>query len=111
MIESGLNVRSDSRNSINMQLVANRHHRDDDHDDEDEDVEDKPIIRDIDLHSVRHLFVLIFMCYCLTFILMIMEHIMYKITPKRLNDYRRLSRRSTNHFLIFINHDRIVNSW
>ena len=76
MVESGLNVRSEVRNSYNMKLVVSRYNTDDYHDENDDDG-DIDILRDIDLHSVRHLFVLISMSYCLTVILEILTIIHY----------------------------------
>ena len=98
MIESGLNIRSEARILYNMQLIGSRHETDvnDNVDDEDQD---KEVLRDIDFHSVRHLFVLISMCYSLTLILSIFEQILFKLTHRHLPD--NMIRRRT----------RINNAW
>ena len=82
MIESGLNIRSEARIMCYLQLIGSRHETDvnDNNDDK-----DKEILREIDLHSVRHLFVLISRCYCLALIFSILEQILYKVTNKLLS--------------------------
>ena len=92
MIESGLNVRSEARFMCNMQMIGSRHetnyHQNVNND-------DKEVLRDIDFHSVRDLFVLISMCYSLTLILLIFEQILYKLTHKPLSDNKIRTRSRT----------------
>ena len=77
MIESGLNVRSEARIICKMELIGRQHEINDD-----DDNEDKEVLREIDLHSIRHLFVLISMCYCIAFIFSLFEPILYMITHR-----------------------------
>ena len=70
-----------------MKLIGRRHETDDDDYDDNED-ENKQVLREIDFHSVRDLFVLISMCYYLIFILSIFEKILYKLTQRFLPDNR-----------------------
>ena len=107
MVESGLNLRFEDRYLHNLRLLGSRN--DINNNDEFDDDEYQPIYTQkvIDLHSIRDLFFVISMCYCLTIIVTIIELILYNLTFINLHDNRR---RSTNHFHNLIISDRIRQS-
>ena len=87
----------EARTLCNMQIVGSRHETNDNDNDDDEE---KEVLREIDLHSVRHLFVLISMVYSLALILSIFEQILHKLTHRLFTDNRVTESRTI-----------IVNSW